>query len=101
MRLILLLLVMVLAVIFSAQNATAVTIDLFVWRIDVSLAVVIALCFAIGVIAGILFAVPALYRMRTHRRRLQAQLADLGADDVSRPDATAGSVPREPPRGSH
>jgi uncharacterized integral membrane protein len=95
-----LLLVMLVAVIFAAQNATAVTIDLFIWRIDASLAVVIASCFAIGVIAGFLFALPTIYRMRSHKRRLQAQLADLGADDLSQPDTAAGSVAREPPRSS-
>jgi lipopolysaccharide assembly protein A len=92
MRLILLLVVMIGAVIFAAQNATTVTIDLFMWRIDASLAVVIACCFAIGVIAGVLFAVPTLYRMRSHKRRLQAQLADLGADDLSQSDTASGTV---------
>lgn len=93
MRLIFLLIVMLVAVIFAAQNATPVTIDLFLWRIDSSLAVVIATCFAIGIIAGILFAVPSLYRMRSHRRRLQAQLAEAGAtaESESAPVGSGGT----------
>lgn len=97
MRLILLLLVMLGAVIFAAQNASPVTIDLFAWRIDASLAIVIASCFAIGVVAGILFAAPTLYRMRAHRRRLQAQLADLGAED----QGESGLQPAPKTQGLH
>jgi putative membrane protein len=99
MRLILLLLVMLAAVTFAAQNAGPVTIDVFAWRIDASLAIVIASCFAMGVVAGILFAAPTLYRMRAQRRRLQAQLADLGAEDQSeagpQPAATSQNLHRD------
>jgi uncharacterized integral membrane protein len=78
MRLIFGLIAMLVAVILAAQNATAVSIDLFSWRITSSLALVIATCFAVGVMVGVLFAMPSLYRMRSHKRRLQTQLAELG-----------------------
>jgi lipopolysaccharide assembly protein A len=100
MRLFFLLLVMLVAVIFAAQNAKPVSIDIFIWRIDASLAVVIASCFAIGVIAGVLFAVPTLYRMRSHKRRLQTQLADLGAEDLTEPETASASLTREPPHNT-
>lgn len=92
MRLIFVLIVVLVAVIFAAQNATPVTIDLFLWRIDSSLAVVIASCFAIGIIAGILFAVPSLYRMRSHRRRLQAQLAEAGIGSAATAESESAQV---------
>jgi uncharacterized integral membrane protein len=78
MRLIFGLIAMLVAVILAAQNATAVSIDLFAWRITSSLALVIASCFAVGVMVGVLFAMPSLYRTRLHKRRLQTQLAELG-----------------------
>jgi len=90
-RLLVLLVVVIAAVIFAVQNAAVVTINLFFWHINSSLAVVIALCFAIGGIAGVLFVMPRLYRMRSNQRQLRAQLADLGVTEVAR----AG-----PPRGA-
>lgn len=99
MRLILVLIVVLVAVVFAAQNATPVTIDLFFWRIDSSLAVVIASCFAIGIIAGILFAVPSLYRMRSHRRRLQAQLAEAGGGDAATAESESAPVSSSGTRG--
>jgi uncharacterized integral membrane protein len=73
-------LVLILAAVgLAAQNATAVTITVLTWRFEASLALVIAMCVAIGFIAGVLLLLPRLYRMRSRERQLRAQLADLGA----------------------
>jgi lipopolysaccharide assembly protein A len=81
MRIVLVLLLLLAAVIFAAQNATVVTITVLAWRLDASLAIVVAIALAVGAIGGLLAGVPRLYRMRAHEKRLRAQLADLGGDD--------------------
>jgi lipopolysaccharide assembly protein A len=75
MRTIILLTLMVAAVIFAVQNAGRVAVDVLFWRLDASLAIVVALCIAAGVMVGVLITVPRFYRMRAEQRRLRAQLA--------------------------
>ena len=82
-RTITLLILMVVAVIFAVQNAGRVAVDVLFWRLDASLAVVIALCVATGVLVGVLITVPRMYRMRADQRRLRAQLAGLDASRTS------------------
>jgi len=95
MRTILLLLLALLAAVaFAVKNAGAVTVDLLAWRIEASLAVVIASCFAAGVAAGSLFGMPKLYRACADRRRLRAQLRDLGADDAPAAKAAVPAAAR-------
>ena len=77
------LLLILAAVGLAVQNATGVTITALTWRFEASLALVIAVCVAIGFIAGVLLLLPRLYRMRARERQLRAQLADLGAHDDS------------------
>ena len=69
MRTIILLILMLVAVIFAVQNADRVAVDVLFWRLDASLAIVIALCVATGVLVGVLITVPRIYRMRADQRR--------------------------------
>ena len=64
-------------VIFAAQNANVVRVDFLFWKLDASLAILAALCITLGVLIGMLIAVPRIYRMRADQRRLRAQLAEL------------------------
>jgi putative membrane protein len=98
MRIVLLLIMLLAAVVLAVQNASAVTVDLFLWRIEASLAVVTASCFAVGVAAGVLLALPKLYRARSDRRRLRARLRELGIDDELDSAAVSPSLsdPRVP-----
>ena len=77
------LLLILAAVGLAVQNATEVTITALTWRFQASLALVIAMCVAIGFMAGVLLLLPRLYRMRARERQLRAQLADFGAQDNS------------------
>jgi putative membrane protein len=57
----LILVIIMLAAIFSVQNAVPVTISFFFWRFDASLAIVIFLSVLTGLITGVivsLFLVP-------------------------------------------
>ncbi|HET9394857.1 MAG TPA: LapA family protein, partial [Nitrospiraceae bacterium] len=47
------------------------------WKLNASLAIVVALCVTAGALLGALISMPRLYRMRAEQRRLRAQLAEL------------------------
>lgn len=98
MRIVLALLLLFAAVILAVQNATAVTISFWFWRVDAPLAIIVALSFALGAVGGILLSAPRLYRMRSHERQLRAQLADLDRDEPPRdalPTTPADFKPKE------
>lgn len=83
MRTVLVLLLVFAAVIFAVQNADVVTIDVLFWKLDASLAIVVALCVTAGMLLGALISVPRIYRMRTEQRRLRAQLAEVDSSAMS------------------
>jgi len=60
--LILALIVAIIAVIFALQNTAAVTVSFIVWQFDQSLALVLLLSVAIGVIIGLLTILPTVIR---------------------------------------
>ena len=78
-----LLLLVFAAVIFAVQNADVVTVDVLFWKVDASLAIVVALCVTAGMLLGALISVPRIYRMRTEQRRLRAQLAEVDSSAMS------------------
>jgi putative membrane protein len=95
MRFVLILLGMIVAVIFAVQNAMPVNIRLFLWNLNASLAIVVAICFALGAIVAGLMLMPEMFRHRSGERRLQARIADLESvqpttgDRAARPASTA------------
>lgn len=95
MRTIILLTLMLAAVTFAVQNADKVTVDVLFWRLDASLAIVIALCVAAGVLLGVLIAVPRIYRMRADQRRLRAQLAEFDGSRTSQASETKSRSPQQ------
>ncbi len=69
-------LVIILALVFFAlQNSTVITLTFLVWEYTGSLAFIIALTFAAGILTGILLTVPSWWRKtrayRASRRRLK------------------------------
>ena len=95
MRIAFLLTVMILAVMFAVQNAEVVSLDVFFWTLNASLAVIIVLCFAVGALLTALAMAPGMYRSRSGARRLQARVTEL--ENTARPDdpahaRTSGSV---------
>jgi lipopolysaccharide assembly protein A len=97
MRTIILLTLMLAAVTFAVQNADRVTVDVLFWRLDASLAIVVALCVTAGVLLGILLTVPRIYRMRADQRRLRTQLAQFDNPTTSQAaDATKFRSPQHP-----
>lgn len=83
MRLAITLIIVVLSVVFAVQNADVVTLSVFFWRMEASLAVIIALCFVIGALIAALALTPQLYRRRADERRLRRQLDELNGRESS------------------
>lgn len=75
------LIIVFLIVVFAVQNAVAVSIVFFLWRIDASLAMVIATCFGLGILIGALLAVPAMLRERLSIGRLRKQVEALRVEN--------------------
>lgn len=101
-RLGLLLVVVVLAVVFAAQNADVVNLSLFAWNLNASLAVIIVLCFAVGALAAALALMPGIYRSRAEQRKTNRRLAELeyssqnGVHSSSHPIAAATPAVNSP-----
>ncbi|MGD1075213.1 MAG: LapA family protein [Thermodesulfovibrionales bacterium] len=72
---ILALLIAISIVLFASQNAAIVTISFLSFHYDGSLALILVVVFALGLISGILVSVPSLVRkssvLRDHRRRIR------------------------------
>jgi lipopolysaccharide assembly protein A len=103
-RLILVLVFLVLAVILAVQNASVVMVQVFIWHLEASLAVIIVLCVAVGAILATLALMPALFRYRRGERRLQIRVAELertgavsGSQGVGQPSNSSISVNPSPP----
>lgn len=73
-----------LAILFALQNNSLVTINLFIWRYQQSLAIVLLATLAIGVLVGLLVSVPAIIRGGWRRSRIQRQADDLATALQSR-----------------
>jgi len=56
--------IVLLILVFAVQNAVRVSVIFFLWRIDASLAVVIAACFGLGALIGALVTAPTMLRER-------------------------------------
>jgi uncharacterized integral membrane protein len=73
----------ILAIVFALQNAIPVTITFLVWKLDSSLALVLLVALAVGVLISFLATLPSLFRGRwtvssqkRQVKRLEAQVVD-------------------------
>jgi putative membrane protein len=77
LRLAFLLIAVLAATWFAVGNAMPVTVTLFFWHLQASLAIVIAGCFVLGCLVGAVALLPALYRSRVRNKRLAAENVSL------------------------
>ena len=87
MRVAVLIVVLLLAVAFAVQNTAAVDVSLLLWKSQASLAIVMALCLALGFIIGLLTVAPSFLKGRRHARNLEHQHSVEPADGVVPLDA--------------
>ena len=89
--LILALLIAIIAVIFALQNTTAVTVAFFVWQFDQSLALVLLLTVAVGVLIGIFTVLPGAarskWRLNSQRKKIDNLEKTLQQEKIQREDA--------------
>lgn len=75
---IILLILAVLLVIFTLQNATEITVTLFLWKIDtVPLALVILCCVILGYLLAVVYFYPRIWKIRKENRQLTKTNAEL------------------------
>jgi lipopolysaccharide assembly protein A len=85
MRIAALIVVLLLAVAFAVQNTAAVNVSLLLWKSQASLAIVMALCLALGFLVGLLAVAPSFLKGRRHARNLERQLVKQDTMDSDRP----------------
>lgn len=78
--LILALLVAIVAVIFAVQNAASITVSFLVWQFGASLALVLLLAVAVGVLLVMLVTAPGNIRNSWNLSRLKKRVAELEAE---------------------
>ncbi len=74
------LLIAILAVIFALQNTVMVSITFLAWNIHGSLALVLLVTLAAGVVISLLASLPSLVRSRLTSRRQKKKLTALEAE---------------------
>jgi putative membrane protein len=81
LQLIAALIIVLLIVMFAVQNAVSVSVIFLLWRLDASLAMVIAACFGLGALIGALVTVPSMLRERISISRLRKEVETLRAEN--------------------
>jgi uncharacterized integral membrane protein len=64
LQLIVAIIVAILAVVFALQNAVPITVSFLTWRFESSLALVLLITVALGIIISLLVSVPSMIRTR-------------------------------------
>lgn len=75
--LILALIVAIIAVIFAVQNAASITVSFLVWQFGASLALVLLLAVAVGVLLALLVTAPGNIRNSWNLSRLKKRVSEL------------------------
>lgn len=90
----------VVAVIFALQNPTMVTVSLFGYPFEGSLALVILVAVAVGILIGVLVMTPGRIKSSLSNARNRKKIGSLEAsldEHKSKLAATEKSTPPEPP----
>lgn len=94
--LILSILLAVLAVIFALQNPDSTYVNLGMWRLEGSTALVLIVTFGIGVLVGLLATLPSL--IRRNRRVKTLEREHTAATTLGKPYATERDFDYVPPK---
>jgi uncharacterized integral membrane protein len=67
----------ILTVIFALQNPIPVGVTFFIWKFEGSLALVLILTFALGVLVTLLISIPAIVKRRSSSSRQTKKIEEL------------------------
>ena len=83
------LLIAIVIVLFALQNSAIVTVSFLSLHYDGSLALILAVVFTLGLLAGILISIPALLRksseLREQKRKVKQMEQDIARNTSSHP----------------
>jgi len=80
MKFIFLILISIVVVIFAIQNSTIVTVTLFTKTFEGSLALVIVLCYLLGVLSGLIYVIPSIIKKNITISDLKQKLSNQAKD---------------------
>lgn len=93
---ILALVIAILSAIFAIQNATPVTVNIYGFSAESSLAVVLMVTFTAGVVTSLLVSIPAVYIRERKQRRRQAEVAGKSSEESSETQSQPSTDPQPP-----
>ncbi|MBA7529546.1 Lipopolysaccharide assembly protein A [subsurface metagenome] len=87
-QLIVAIIVAILAVVFALQNAVPITVSFLTWRFESSLALVLLITVALGIIISLLVSVPSMIRTRRiisgQKKKIQELESSLQGESESK-----------------
>ncbi len=78
LQLIVVIVVAILAVVFALQNAVPITVSFLTWRFESSLALVLLITLALGILMSLLVSVPSMIKRRKMISSQQKEIQELG-----------------------
>ncbi len=87
------LVIAILAVVFAVQNAIPITVTFFSWKFEGSLALVLLLTLALGVVTSLLVSLPAMIKRSWVISQQKKRIEDL-----EKSAQEMGETPESPPR---
>ena len=100
LQLIVAIIVAILAVVFALQNAVPITVSFLTWRFESSLALVLLITVALGVIMSLLVSVPSMIKRRkiisNQKKKIQVLESSLQRENKSKiREGTGGKTEEE------
>ncbi len=100
-QLIVAIVVAILAVVFALQNAVPITVSFLTWRFESSLALVLLITVALGVIMSLLVSVPSMIKRRkiisSQKKKIQELESGLQGESESKIEEEIESEEQELP----
>lgn len=91
--------VAILTVVFAFQNNAPTSIQLFAWKFEGSLALVILVAVLAGALTSFLASLPSILRLKWQLRACRKTLAERERAAAAPPPSTPRPVPPVPPQG--
>jgi len=100
LQLIVAIIVAILAVVFALQNAVPITVSFLTWRFESSLALVLLITLALGILMSLLVSVPSMIKRRkiisNQKKKIQVLESSLQRENKSKiREETGGKTEEE------